>query len=392
MNAGIYNEDDPVTWANDRLDHYLHKYAKRMNESDLGKIHSLQAKLKHHIFVIAAVGLASSGKTAVLNAIHGRKNWRTSPLKGTTVSLNYADTDLDSPKVQIKLIDTPGLHEVEGESRAQIAINAAYEADLILFITSKDLTRYELEMIAQLHHAHKPILLIFNKADLYPPSDRKLIHEALQNPELQVLISPDEIIFTSAEPLPRRVRVEYNNANAIQESWEYPPHDVQALKQKLLDLLNQDGKALLAINTMRSLLEIHRNFVQAQLDQLDQFLPDRTFASGIFVIKAISVLLLPFPILDFLGSTLVDSILISAANIFLDYGHILPSLSLSVINSIVLANIDNSYAQIAWIAISTSMSIHWLREDLPKAYPLKQIIKKVKANSTANSILHRLKT
>lgn len=386
------NLDNCISWASDRLDYYLNQNLARLDPSDINQIRSWQIKLKHHIFEIAALGLASCGKTALLSALQGKKIGLTSPLHGTTKDLNSVLSTLDSAletnpaKVQIKLIDTPGLDEVAGALRAEIATKASHQADLILFVTAGDLTRQELEAIAQLKQAYKPILLIFNKADLYPQSDRQLIHQALQDQELQDLISPDEIIFTSAEPLARRVRLEY--ADTAQEIWESSAIDVKALKQKILDLLNQDGKALLAINAMRSLREINLNVTQRQLDK---FLPQRTLASGVFVIKAIAVLLSPSSLLDLILSTLIDTSLIWGAIEFLGYGRWGAGLGLSMIGGIILASIHSHYGQIAWAGIATPWFIDWLRQDLQKTNTLKQFMEELKTNCPENSMLHRLK-
>ncbi len=377
--------------VSDRLDQYLHKNPNRLDQSTLQKIHNLQTKLKHNIFEIAVLGLASCGKTTILNGLQGKKNWITSPLHGTTTDLNTGFNleaialKSNSPKVLIRLIDTPGLDEVGGETRAEIAIQAAHQADLILFITAGDLTRQELEIISQLKQAYKPILLVFNKIDLYPQSDRQLIYEALQDQELQALISPNEIIFTSAEPLARRVRFQSigKSDDKFEEIWEKPSTDIKVLKQKILDLLNQDGKSLLAINAVRSLIEIHRNYIQTDLDR---FLSQRTLASGIFILKAIAILISPFPVLGFILSTLIDSSLILGASRFWGYGRLGLGLGLSVISGIILANIPNHYGQIIWLAGATPWLIDWLKQDLQKAYGLQNLIAEVTENCTPGSI------
>jgi len=393
-----------------RFSHYLGKNINQLDRSDCQQIQSLQSKLKNHVFEIAAFGLSSCGKTAVLNALQVRIGQtpqnigQTSPLHGTTVELSYSTWDdgialssialdcndrppksLNPPKVQIKLIDTPGLDEVDGELRAKIAIAAARQADLILFVTAGDLTRLELEAIAQLQQAYKPILLICNKVDLYPQRDRQLIYQALQDPELQALISTDEIIFTSAAPMPRRVRLEY--ADRAQEIWESPAIEITDLKQKILDLLNQDGKALLALNVLRSLWEIQTKVRQKRLDW---FPPQRTIASGIFIIKAISILLSPSSGLDLVLSIVIDGGAIVLATTLLGSLNLSAGMSLSITSAIVLANIHSHYGQIIWVAMTTPWLIDWIVQDLQKPHAINQFIKNLRASSPQNSILIRL--
>jgi uncharacterized protein len=409
FNYGGSDLDWATDWASDRLDDYLCKHPQ-LNPAELQRLHSLKSKLNHPTFEIVALGLVSSGKTSVLNALQGKRVGVTSPLHGTTKavdtslgawqiagnpkaiapeptsaadSLQINPQKAESKKIEVKLIDTPGLDEVTGEVRAEMATTAARQGDLILFVTAGTLTRQELEAIAQLQQ-FKPILLISNKSDLYPDGDRQLLHKALQDSELQNLISPDEIVFTSAEPLPRRVRVQYGDRS--QEIWEPKATDVKALKQKILDLLNQDGKALLALNTLRSLWEIQINVTQRRLDRL----PLRAISSWVFMLKAIIILILPSSVLDFILSILIDGSLVQAAT-NLGYVNRKTGLSLSVTSATILINIQNHYGQIIWLGMTTVLLIDWLRQDLLKAHILKQFVKKLQTALSPSSIIHRLK-
>ncbi|NJL43031.1 MAG: hypothetical protein HC935_06120, partial [Pseudanabaena sp. SU_2_4] len=131
-----------------------------------------------------------------------------------------------SHKVQLRLIDTPGLDEVDGKAKGELAKLSARQADLILFVIAGDMTRLEQEMLSELCLAYKPILLVFNKVDLYPECDRAAIHQALQDKQLQDLISPAEIILTASAPLPTKVRLEYVGVQGVQsatEIWEPQP-------------------------------------------------------------------------------------------------------------------------------------------------------------------------
>ena len=116
-------------------------------------------------------------------------------------------------KVLVELIDTPGLDEIEGDSRAQMARDVARQADLILFVVSGDITRTEYQGLLELRQAQKPLILVFNKIDLYPETDKNAIYKNLQqlgagNLQNKPLL-PDEIVMIAAEPAPMEVRVEY---------------------------------------------------------------------------------------------------------------------------------------------------------------------------------------
>ena len=70
---------------------------------------------------------------------------------------------------QVVLVDTPGLNEVDGASRAEMAHAAAARADLVLFVVDSDLNDTEYRALVELAASHKPLLLVLNKADLYRP-------------------------------------------------------------------------------------------------------------------------------------------------------------------------------------------------------------------------------
>ncbi len=103
-------------------------------------LNSLVNKLDSNVIAIAAFGLVSRGKSAVLNALLGQKILQTGPLNGVTQccrSVQWVAID----KIQVELIDTPGLDEIDGEARSQMAEDVARKADLILFVVSGDITQ-----------------------------------------------------------------------------------------------------------------------------------------------------------------------------------------------------------------------------------------------------------
>ena len=104
---------------------------------------------------------------------------------------------------QVELIDTPGLDEVDGATRADAAAKVASQADLILFVIAGDMTQLEHAALSQLREAGKPILLVFNKIDQYPQADRMAIYHKIRDERVTELLSPDEIVMAAASPLTR---------------------------------------------------------------------------------------------------------------------------------------------------------------------------------------------
>jgi len=290
-------------------------------QDELNLLTALRDKLDQGLVRIAVFGLVSRGKSAVLNALLGQKVFQTGPLHGVTQwprsvrwshpieVANPAHKSVQSGKVQIELIDTPGLDEVGGQARAQMAREVTQQADLILFVIAGDLTRTEYTALCELREAQKPLLLVFNKMDLYPDRDRQAIYEKIRDQHLRELISPREIVMTAAEPAPLQVRVEWPNGK-ISYEWEAPKPQVEELKQQLLALLNREGQSLLALNALfqakeaeaaiaAKVLKLRETEAEALIWRFTRY-------------KAIAVALNPIGLLDVLGGTIIDLALIRA--------------------------------------------------------------------------------
>lgn len=275
-------------------------------------------KLNQGIIRIAAFGLVSRGKSAVLNALLGQKILQTGPLHGVTQwprSVRWMPDN--SGKVQVELIDTPGLDEIEGQARAKMARDVARQADLILFIVAGDITRTEYQALCELRQAQKPIILVFNKIDLYPEQDRELIYENLQQlgagssgaRSLEQLLSPDEIVMVAAEPAPLQVRVEWPDGKVTYE-WETPPPQIDELKQKIVSILNREGRSLLALNALVQARDAEENIARKTLELRDKEAEDLIWQYTKY--KAIAVAVNPIAFLDIIGGTVADLALIRA--------------------------------------------------------------------------------
>ena len=141
-------------------------------QSDLDTLAHTLAKLEQTNYSIAVFGMVSRGKSAVLNALMGEKVLETGPLNGVTRfprSIRWSPDGI----IQIDLIDTPGLDEIDGEARGQMAAEVVRQADLILFVIAGDITQLEYQSLCELRQAQKPLLLVFNKSDLYPEIERQ---------------------------------------------------------------------------------------------------------------------------------------------------------------------------------------------------------------------------
>jgi uncharacterized protein len=288
-------------------------------KKDIDQISHALEKLNHSILRIAVFGLVSRGKSAVINALLGQKVLQTGPINGVTQYPRsvYWAPDVSGSPMQVELIDTPGLDEVGGQVRAEMARDVVQQADLILFVVAGDITRTEYRALLELQDAHKPLILVFNKTDLYPNQDRQAIFQKLQTlftqqPEahrVRPKLTANDIVLIAAEPAPLQVRVEYPDGQVSYE-WDAPPPQIEELQQTLLDILNREGKSLLALNALRGTREteeaIARKTVKLHKAEAEDLI--WKFAKW----KSIAIAINPIAVLDMVGGAATDLIMIRA--------------------------------------------------------------------------------
>jgi len=281
---------------------------------DLQALKGALDKLEEKVIRIAAFGLVSRGKSSVVNALVGQKILKTGPINGVTQWPRAIHWDAPSGKVQVEFIDTPGLDEISGESRATMARDVARQADLILFVVSGDITRTEYEALCELRQSHKPLLLVFNKIDLYPEKDRFEIYQQLQ--KLGVgnrhggnldTLSTEEIVMVAAEPQAIPVRTEWGDGK-ITEEWESPPPQVDELREKILTILNREGRSLLALNALFQAREAEASIAKKTLEIRAEEAESIIWTYAKY--KALAVAVNPIGVLDVLGGLIADLTLI----------------------------------------------------------------------------------
>ena len=289
---------------------------RRGLERDIAGVGAVLEKLERATVQIAAFGMVGRGKSSVLNGLLGKNVFATGALHGVTQNCDRVVWELDGAIAaaqaggiaRVELIDTPGLDEVNGEDRAAIATRISHQADLLLFVISGDMTQLECEALSTLRRAGKPMLLVFNKVDRFPEADRRAVYETLRDRRVRSLISPDEIVMTSAAP---------SVAQAIQRedgtvgvSWQPGKPNLGELKTKIFEILRREGKALVALNSL-----LYAKATQEQV--LERKLTRRETAANKIIWRAViaksaAVALNPITILDLVGSAAIDATAILA--------------------------------------------------------------------------------
>jgi len=294
---------------------------KRGLEAEIGDLEVMLGKLDRMVVQIAAFGMVGRGKSSLLNALVGQSVFETGPLHGVTRAAQRVNWSISEEAIQdrtlrvtlpgigqsqVELIDTPGLDEVDGETRTALAEHVAKQADLILFVISGDMTKLEHEALSQLREAGKPIILVFNKVDQYPEADRMAVYQKVRDERVRELLSPLEIVMSAASPLVKTAVRRADGTRGIQ--LRAGNAQVEELKLKILEILHREGKALVALNTM-----IYADNVNEQLVQRKLMIRDRAANELIWkavITKALAIALNPITVVDILSGVVIDIALI----------------------------------------------------------------------------------
>ncbi|MBL1209533.1 MAG: DUF697 domain-containing protein [Geminocystis sp. GBBB08] len=298
-----------ITWYSSKKRHWNYPPNLELQAAvrdDLRILKAATEKLEDNIIKIATFGLVSRGKSSVINALLGQKVLTTGPINGVTKWPKSIRWNLSTDKIQIELIDTPGLDEIDGEIRANMAKEISQQSDLILFVIAGDITRTEYLALLELRQSKKPLILVFNKIDLYPETDLNSIYQQLQqlsNQTKKPLFSPDEIVMISAEPQSINLRIELADGT-IKEEWEYPSPQIESLQEKILTILNREGKALLALNSLTQAKIAQKNIARKTIEIRSKEAEDIIWRYAEY--KALIVAVNPIVILDILGGLITD--------------------------------------------------------------------------------------
>jgi GTPase len=292
-------------------------------ETEIADLETILSKLERMVVQIAAFGMVGRGKSSLLNALVGQPVFETGPLHGVTrdsqtVSWSFTEEAVgDTERAlrvtlpglgqsKVELIDTPGLDEVDGETRAALAQQIAKQADLILFVISGDMTKVEHEALSQLREAGKPILLVFNKVDQYPEADRMAIYQKIRDERVKELLSPNEIVMAAASPLVRMAVLRPDGSKGLQLSPGKPK--TEALKLKILEILHNEGKALVALNSMIYADNINEQLVQRKLIIRENAANQLIWR--VVITKATAIALNPVTVVDILSGAVIDVALV----------------------------------------------------------------------------------
>ena len=286
---------------------------KRLLCADLAQLRDMADKLAGGRVEIVVFGEISTGKSALINALLGRAvaavdvrgGWTREVWRTTWDGCGYRVPGLDNSEVV--LVDTPGLNEVGGQQRGQMAREAAQRADLILFVTDSDLNDTEYAALCDIAALDKPVIVVFNKADLYTREQRERLLSVLRNERLAGLIPPEGVVLASADP--REVEYVIEAADRTSRSqWRKPEPDVTELKARVLELLARDGLGLLALNAAMYAADKSDRIAALRVSIRSQRAAQVIWSFAL--LKSAAVAINGVPVYDVLGGGAVDAAMV----------------------------------------------------------------------------------
>ena len=282
-------------------------------QGDIKQLEDMYRKVTSGRIEIVIFGEISTGKSALINALVGRAVAEVDVQGGWTKQVwgtawdgcGYRVPGLD--RSEVVLVDTPGINEIGGKDRSELAETTARRADLILFVTDSDLNETEFAALVELATIQKPIILVLNKVDLYNDTQREELNDVLTN-HVENMIAPENIVQTIADPRPIEYVIHQPDGSTRTE-WKKPEPQVDILKELILETFEREGLDLIALNAAMYAADksdkISTLRVRMRNRRADQVI--WTLAST----KAIAVAANPIPGVDILSGLAVDAILIS---------------------------------------------------------------------------------
>ncbi|MGB8700741.1 MAG: YcjF family protein, partial [Thermosynechococcaceae cyanobacterium] len=135
-----------------------------------------------------------------------------------------------------------------------------------------------------------------------PDADRQAIYAKIRDERVRDLLSPNEIVMAAAAPLVARP-IQQADGSWGAELVAGPPQ-IDDLKLKILDILDQEGKALVALNTLLYASDVNDQILQRKLDIREQQAQRVVWQS--VGTKALAIALNPITLIDVVSSVAID--------------------------------------------------------------------------------------
>ena len=281
-------------------------------QKELSGLTEMYDKVSNGRIEIVIFGEISTGKSAMINALIGRDVASVDIQGGWTKEIWGTEWEGSGYRIpgfessEIIVVDTPGINEVGGQGRAEMAEMTARSADLILFVTDSDLNETEYAALVELAAVQKPMILVFNKCDLYSDDDLAKVTELLKG-RLAGLIPREHFVRTAADPREIEYLIEDEDGNEKSE-WRKPDPDVGQLKELILTTLEKEGLGLIALNAAMYAADKSDKIASMRVEMRNKRADQIIWSMA--ATKAVAVAANPIPLVDVFSGYAIDAVML----------------------------------------------------------------------------------
>ena len=312
-------------WKSSELTNY-EKYALN---NEIITFNQQLFRLREKIIRIGVCGKTGVGKSSISNQILQENFFETDILNGSTKGVHSKEFALKDNFIKsIELFDFPGF-DICNPNNKNAEIKQLRTLDLILFATSGDLNRQELDKLLWLIKQGKNIILIINKIDIWGREEVKIIKDNIRG----------KLPFNCKIPI-----ITYS----IKDNYIC---DRNKIYNYLNITLNRIGYSLIIYNTYQLANNLASNIKEIRLIKRKK--KAQSIIGKFATLKASGVALNPIVHIDMLGSATLDTLLINELSKV--YG--LKVKSKSAIALIKLLSLNNIFLGITQISINTSFNL-----------------------------------
>ena len=259
-------------------------------------------RLQQRRLRVAVFGRVGVGKSSLLNALLGQAAFATDVAHGCTRHQEARAWDQQiAGLAQVELVDTPGIDEIAAAARARLAARVAMSSDLVLLVLDGDLTSVEHDALSPLLASGKPLLLVLNRCDCWSEQQQTALIASIQR-RLPAAARHLELIPVAAAPRQPELLADGRVRSVTQ-----PPR-VTPLRRALVDLLEQHGELLLALNALAGAERFHLALQRWRLGASRQ--AAQSLIGRFAAIKATGVAANPLVLLDLAGGLACDTALV----------------------------------------------------------------------------------
>ncbi len=259
-------------------------------------------RLSNREFNIAVFGRVGVGKSSLLNALIGQKVFHTDIAHGSTKNTQKVLWEKPLKTINsIQLIDTPGIDEIAGKGKKQLASNVAFLSDLILLVLDSDISRLELEALENLLRKNKPIILVLNRSDQWSFKQRMELIAKIKN---RLPKKNQNIIIEVAASAPREPHLLPDGRIRS----EIRPPEINQLLATLSDIIDNQGRTLLALNSLNQADYLFQSLSKKRLTHKKKVA--QALIGKFATIKASGVAINPLLVFDFAAGLTLDTALI----------------------------------------------------------------------------------